>query len=223
MDNGVLEPFNPWWKDSKWYLYDFDYSRVRESPYVHRWYPILDKAVKQLFDGKGNYDVLILAGPRRLGKTSLMKKLIENNQNKKRGDFIYLVLDDFEIKKIVKEKGLKHLIMKYINKLKQPVVIIIDEASAIEDWDFHVKNVFDHFTRMGIKFLLIITGSLGIRLIKRASNILGRRGDIPQLSSISNPGIILPYKFSEYAESIRSINKYIRTYGLLQRDIRYKI
>ena len=152
-----------------------------------------------------------------------MKKLVEHNYDKEGKNFIYMVLDDYAMRKMVKEIGLKYVLSRVKKRLTEPLVIIIDEASAVEDWDVHVKNVIDSFVREGVKFLLIVTGSLGLRLIKGSTNILGRRGDIPALRNIANPGVILPYKFSEYAEALQRVREFIRFYDLLTREERGRI
>ncbi|MHA1583506.1 MAG: ATP-binding protein [Candidatus Baldrarchaeia archaeon] len=227
MNNGpinLIKEMNPWWKNDKWYVNDHDYyERVMKSPFMHRWFPILDKAMKDLVTGKGSYDVLILTGPRRTGKTSLIKRLIEKYHSS-RAKFIYIVLDDYSLRRIVKNRGLKDIILKVKEELKiqEPLIIVIDEASALDDWDVHVKNIIDSFASKGIKFLLIVTGSLGLRLIRGSTNILGRRGDIPAFNNITNPGVILPYKFSEYAESLRTIRTFVRGLDLLRREEREK-
>jgi predicted AAA+ superfamily ATPase len=217
---------NPWWENEKWCEQDPDYSeRVRKSPFAHRWLWILDKAVKQLVRGEGTYDILVIAGPRRTGKTSVMKKLIEQNYRNIRNNSIYLRLDDYLLRKAVEGVGLKEILSNTIEnaKLDEPLIVIIDEASAIDNWDLHIKNVIDSFTSEGKKFLLLVTGSLGLRLIRGSTNILARRGDIPYLSAIANPGVILPYKFSEYADALGLVRQYVRFFNLLKRAEREKI
>ena len=50
----IIGEMNPWWKDEKWYESDQDYyERVRKSPFEHRWFRILDRAVKQLMQEMG--------------------------------------------------------------------------------------------------------------------------------------------------------------------------
>jgi len=222
----TIRGMNPWWNDERWYEQDQDYKdRVRKSPFEHRWLRIIDKAVKELIEGEGTFDMLILAGPRRTGKTSIMKRIIEMNSDDTRKNFLYIALDDFIVRRHVENEGLRYILSEIINEegINEPMVIIIDEASAIENWDIHVKNVFDFFAEAGKRFLMIVTGSLGLRLIEKSTNVLGRRGDIPALSRIANPGLILPYKFSEFAEAIDEIRKFIKVSSLLCRDKRMKL
>jgi predicted AAA+ superfamily ATPase len=222
----TIRKMNPWWEKDEWFEQDPDYSeRVRKSPFVHRWFFILDKAIKQLIRGEGTYDVLVIAGPRRTGKTSVMKKLIEKNYQNIRRNSIYLRLDDYSLRKAVENIGLKEILSNAIEnvKLNEPLIAILDEASALDNWDLHVKNIIDSLTSEGKKFLLLVTGSLGLRLIRGSTNILARRGDIPYLSAIANPGVILPYKFSEYAEALGLIRQYIRFFDLLKKVEREKI
>ena len=222
----IVKRMNPWWENDKWYEQDRDYSeRARKSPFIHRWFLILSKAVRELIGGIGTYDVLVIAGPRRVGKTSLMKKLIEENYGLIGKNSIYLRLDDYLLQKAVRDFGLKEFLCSIIDnvKLSDPLIIILDEASALENWDLHVKNVIDSFTSEGRRFFLIVTGSLGLRLIRGSTNILARRGDIPSLGSIANPGAILPYKFSEYAEASEQVRQYIRFFDLLKRVRREEV
>jgi predicted AAA+ superfamily ATPase len=166
-----------------------------------------------------------MAGPRRTGKTSLMKKLIEKNYQHIGKNSIYLRLDEHLIRKAVEDLGLREILSNTIEKvgLNEPLIIVIDEASALDGWDVHIKNVIDSFTSEGKKFLLMVTGSLGLRLIQGSTNILARRGDIPYLGNIANPATILPYKFSEYAEALKLISQYVRFLELLKRVERQEI
>ena len=216
---------NPWWKRPDWYVLDSDYDkRVRKSPFEHRWFRILDKAVKQIMRGLGSFDILIIAGPRRTGKTSILKKIVEYNYRNKGKHFVYIQLDEYPIKKTVVDIGLKTLLNKILTQFgsQEPLIILLDEASAIENWDLHVKNIFDSFTREGKKFLILVTGSLGMRLMAGSTNLLGRRGDIPVLRGIANPGVILPYKFSEFSEMLSRVKTFIRVVDLLRRQEREK-
>lgn len=222
----TIEEMNPWWKNAKWYDVDLDYNeRVRKSPFVHRWFWILDKAIEQLVQRQGEYDVLVIAGPRRTGKTSLIKKNIENKHQLIRKNLVYLRLDEHLVRKATEDIGLREILSKVVTifKLREPLVIFLDEASALSDWDLHVKNIIDGFTSEGRRFLLIVTGSLGLRLIRGTTNVLARRGDIPCLGGIANPATILPYKFSEYVESVKSIRTYIRFLDILKKVKREKI
>ena len=221
----IIKRMNPWWEDEKWYEQDIDYNeRVRKSPFVHRWFWILNRSVHQLLEKQGKYDLLVLAGPRRTGKTSLLKRLIEENYSRIKDKIIYLRLDHHILKKEVENSGLTEILLNIIGKeeLNEPLVILIDEASALDNWDLHVKNTIDTFTSEGRNFLLLVTGSLGLRLIQGSSNILARRGDIPYLGSIANPATILPYKFSEYAEAMHSIRMIVRFIRLIKREDRLK-
>jgi len=222
----TVRKMNPWWDDYKWYERDRDYNeRVRKSPFLRRWFWILDVAVKQLIRGEGTYDILVLAGPRRTGKTSIMKKLIEHNYQNIKNNVIYLRLDNTIILKSVRDRGLKEILSNVIEtmKLHEPLLIIIDEASVLNDWDLHVKDTIDSFTSEGKKFFLVVTGSLGLRLIRGSTNILARRGDIPYLSGIANPAVILPYKFSEYADALGLVRRYVRFFNLLKKIEREKL
>lgn len=216
---------NPWWESDRWYERDYDYyERVRKSPFIHRWFWILNRATRQLIISEGSYDILVLAGPRRTGKTSLVKKLIEQNYDDIKSNSIYMALDDYSLQKAIRNLGLKDILLSIIEELdiKEPLIIIIDEASALTNWDLHIKNVIDSFTSQGKKFLLLVTGSLGLRLLRGSTNILGRRGDIPYLRNIANPGVILPYKFSEYAEALGRVRMLVRFLNLLKKEEREK-
>ncbi|MHA1705216.1 MAG: AAA family ATPase, partial [Promethearchaeota archaeon] len=226
--NNVLETIkrmNPWWDDENWYEQDIDYNeRVRKSPFVHRWFWILNRSIHQLLEKQGKYDILVLAGPRRTGKTSLLKRLIEENYSLIKDKTIYLRLDHYILKKEVENLGLTEILLDIIGKeeLNEPLIILIDEASVLDNWDLHIKNTIDTFTSEDRNFLLLVTGSLGLRLIQGSSNILARRGDIPYLGSIANPATILPYKFSEYAEAMRSIRMIVRFMRFIKRENRLK-
>ena len=219
-----VKNLNPWWEKRDWYKDDRDYSRALKSPFIHRWYGILKSAMRELVNNSNKFDMLILAGPRRVGKTCLMKRLIDDFLQQSTP--IYLSLDDPLICRYVKEYGLETLINQVITnfKLKQPYLLILDEITALEnEWSIQVKTLWDSYARKGKHFLLLVTGSLGLLLIRESVNLALRRGNIEKLSRIANPGIILPFKFSEYAEALKKVRFLIRTLQILGRSVRLEI
>ena len=115
---------------------------------------ILSDLEKHLFTGK----IIVLYGPRRVGKTTLVQNLLEKYKKKKK--ILYLNGDDL----IVQE----HLSTQNHVQLKQFLgdsdFIVIDEAQRITDIGINLKILIDFYPHIQI----IATGSSSFDL---ANNI----------------------------------------------------
>ena len=160
----VLKELNPWWSDPKWYNEDRDVQQVFQSRVESRVrYRFRDKWVKSLISSSDSWGVRVLRGPRRVGKTTLMKLLIkdaiDNGLNPRA--IVYLTLDNVELMEAI-EKGvvsLRGLLRELISgRLKQygKVMIVIDEATFYDKWAITIKNLIDEHV-IGPGVLVLIT------------------------------------------------------------------
>lgn len=74
MIEDLLGPYNPWWNDPKWHMRDhliiaYEKSVLKRKP------RLFYHLAKNLVD-KGYYGIVTIRGPRRVGKTMLIKLLI---------------------------------------------------------------------------------------------------------------------------------------------------
>lgn len=113
--------------------------------YIPRAYDDLDSRWKQ---GKA----LIISGPRRIGKTTLVKNYL--NQSKIR--YRFETGDDYRTRQVFESQDLQ-LIREYVSGLD---IIAIDEAQRIRDVGYGIKLITDHIPELKV----ILTGSASFAL-----------------------------------------------------------
>jgi uncharacterized protein len=106
--------------------------------------------------------VTILLGARRVGKTSLLKKIF----SKYDGEKLWLNGEDSDVKKIVENRS----VTNYKNLLGKATLLIIDEAQHITEIGSAVKLMIDEITPLHI----IITGSLAFDIAQSGYPLAGR-------------------------------------------------
>lgn len=92
---------------------------------------LLEKQIEQHWGGK---KIIIVLGPRQVGKTTLLKKICENN-----GPYLFLNGDDINIRALFENAGEQKL-RQIIGKNK---VIFIDEAQRINNIGLSLKIIYD--------------------------------------------------------------------------------
>jgi predicted AAA+ superfamily ATPase len=119
------------------------------------WYERYLENQQNSFLNKGK--VSVLYGPRRVGKTELLKKLISNFEGK-----VYTGTgDNLELREILSSQKL-NILTTYFGKYD---LVFIDEAQRVPEIGYAIKLLIDHFPEMKI----VITGSSSFDL----SNKLG--------------------------------------------------
>jgi predicted AAA+ superfamily ATPase len=93
--------------------------------------------------------------------------------------------------------------------------IILDEISSVKDWQKGIKTLYD---AGGLrKCTLVLTGSHSIDLRKATETLARRRGEVEKLRDQLPDKILLPTKFSEYADTrSEKIRNMIRDLDLLK-------
>ena len=161
------------------------------------------KFVEKIFQ-ENQWGVIIIRGPRRVGKTStikyLIKSLIEEGYDK--NSFIYLSLDNEELLSILeKKKKLRNFLKEIINffEKKKPLLIVLDEVTFYKGWARAIKNLIDEGAlkdRIG----LIAMGSYSLDLSSAKSELAGRFG--PAGEEVDGDVFFYPYRFVEIAENL---------------------
>lgn len=134
---------------------------------------ILQKQLENLKGFSKPNKAVIILGPRRCGKTTLIKKFLETRKEK----YLFVNGEDLTVK--------KHLSSQSINKLQNFIgkskLLIIDEAQKINDIGLNIKLIVDHIE--GIK--VIATGSSAFDLAKNIGEPLTGRKITLKLFPIS--------------------------------------
>lgn len=151
----ILYQYNPWWENI---------SEKHE----------LKSREKYLCDLRKYLDtrhIIILTGIRRVGKTSLMKLIINEliQDNTKPNHILYISLDDYLLHKnnileIVNEFRQIHKI-----KIEEKIYLFLDEVTYKENFQIQLKNLYDS---QNVK--IIVASSSASRLQDKKASLTGR-------------------------------------------------
>lgn len=128
-----------------------------------------------------NQRALFILGARQVGKTTLLKRLIEKvGENKS----VYFDLENSD--QLHGLSGSSEDVVTYIKSFlpdqKKRAYIFIDEIQYIHDFSSNIKYLVDHYSD---KFKLIMTGSSSILIKKSFSESLVGRKDVMELYPLS--------------------------------------
>jgi len=151
----ALRDFNPWWK--KEFKVEFKEREIYQK--IHKFMSLPQ--------------IIALTGLRRVGKTTLMFKFVEDAINKgvEPENVIYFSFDEFketEIKKIMKEY--EELAEKDFRDGKY--VFLFDEIQKLDDWENQLKSIYDTF---GKNIKMIISGSESLFIKRKSKETLAGR------------------------------------------------
>src|SRR5215203_863130 len=142
----VLHGFNPWWT-----------QRPVSIPRFHRL--AFDACSRYLFDDSIRRGIL-LAGPRRVGKTTVLYQLAERllARGTDPRAILYLSLDH----PVLKLLTIGRILQEYHDQVRpegEPAYLLLDEVQYAGEWDLHLKFVIDHRPEVRI----VATGSAALR------------------------------------------------------------
>ncbi len=189
--------FNPWWQSP---------DRIEGDPRVVEWRSAAFRWIPRLCRTFEDADVIyMMRGPRRVGKTTLLKlrvmDLLKKGTPPK--DIFYYSCD-----LVSSPKQLVDAIDTYLDQVRvkgsasaEPGRghIFIDEVSSVKDWQKGMKALIDAGKLRGCT--VILTGSHSMDIRRASETLAGRRGNAAGLRYGSPDKILLPMKFSEYAET----------------------
>ena len=115
-------------------------------------------------------EAIVIYGARQVGKTTLLKYLIENNLKDKEGNVFYFDLELMNLLELCNqgpEKVHDYLIEKGADKEKQ-IYLIIDEIQYLENPTNFIKIIQDHYP----KIKLLVSGSSTFEIKKKFKNSL---------------------------------------------------
>lgn len=144
----------------------------------------------QLFKRK----VIILLGPRQVGKTTLLQMLKEKTDK----ELLYLNCDDNDIKKLLTDVNI-HTLQRIIGKHE---VVLIDEAQRVMNIGMTLKLIADQMPHIQ----LIITGSSSLDLANMVHEPLTGRKFEYMLFPLSMGEIV---NHMGYLETKRSLNDFL--------------
>jgi len=215
MSIGDLSYWNNWWGGNRGAI--SNEKHIRDwSLSTFKWEPRLDKTIED------EEVIYVLRGPRRVGKTTLLKLRIQRLLEKgiTPENVFYYPCDALET-----PNQLAKIVDTYLSTMRKKdewAYLFIDEVSMLKDWQRAVKLLIDAGRFKDCT--TILTGSHSIDLRKGSESLAGRRGRIDKLRYGTPDKILLPAKFSEYIETLKPVlsNK-IRELWLLSLERRKRM
>lgn len=151
----TLVDSNPWWKE--------DFEIVFKEREIY----------KKLVKFRKMPQIMALTGLRRVGKTTLMLKMVEDEIEKGfvPKNIVYFSFDEFrgiEIRQIL--KAYEELMDRDLRKGKS--ILLLDEIQKVEGWEDQLKWIYDTY---GKKVKIIISGSESLFIRKKSKETLAGR------------------------------------------------
>lgn len=182
--------YNPWWETTEAINNDIKILefQAQKYQYIH---PFLKKFPA------GQDAILTLRGPRRIGKTTLVKLIIKR-----------LLLDlkipsenvfFYSCDQVADFKELSQVLTEYLAYIRprtgKRIFIFLDEISFVKEWQRTIKALVD--TGQFAKATCLLTGSSTIDLVFSSERLPGRRGLLPK------PDVaLLPLTFAEFVRLV---------------------
>lgn len=222
--------WNPWWFHKDWFNQDHHLTTFGMSNI--KWYPRLYYLLINRVFKKGITGILTIRGPRRVGKTTMIKLLIYTLIEELKVDprrILYISCDYVEIKDVMEREGsgiLQKVILEYLAeteklKLDKPLFIFLDEASLYKNWALEIKNLVDQGVVSG-KLLIYTTGSHSMDLAEASRLLKGRQGQIASELSGGANQYLYPMRFVEYVESLdKELEKFLYNLFFMRTGTRF--
>jgi predicted AAA+ superfamily ATPase len=156
----ILEPYNPWWNNAAINVPEF-----KRSMFSRIYADLL--SLKQ---------ILSISGPRRIGKTTLLKQIIRSliaDRHAEPAQIIYFSFDDPLIIATPLADTFFEKMIKWVDTAYkgQTVYFFLDEIQRLEKWELYLKKYYD----LGFPFKFVISGSASSPIFKKSrESLMGR-------------------------------------------------
>lgn len=180
----ILRPYNPWFEDQN--------HSFGSLPGFHR--PIFDQLYEDI---EKLPQILSITGPRRIGKSTLLRQLIRKliSQKIPPSHIVYYSFDDPALlSRGVDVNDVIDWMMKKAMKQKEtgPTYLFLDEIQRLERWELYLKKFYD----LSYPVRIVVSGSASSPIFKKSrESLMGRIKETH----------LLPFSFREYA-LLRSAN-----------------
>ena len=152
MEENILEALE---RNNKWWKSDFTVEFKLRDLYVQ---------IKRFMHTP---QIIAITGLRRVGKTTIMLKLVKDMiQELNRENIVYFSFDEF------KDIGIKQILKTYARLMNKDLslnkyLFLLDEVQKLENWEEQLKAMYDSYPN--IKFVISGSESLFIRKKSRES------------------------------------------------------
>lgn len=196
-----FEFFNPWWRVPEAINNDQKIKEF-EDQNLKYYHPLFYKFPKKTA-------VITLRGPRRVGKTTLVKLIIRELLLKEKiptNQVVYYFCDA-----VADYKELSQILLEYLEFIRPQrqgqIFIFLDEISFVNEWQRSIKRLVDG----GLldKTTLLLTGSSSVDLLFSSERLAGRWG------KVTSPTInFYPLSFKEFVRLTNPQEKALSTPAL---------
>lgn len=169
----TLFRYNPWWE-----------KKVFSSADIYRRESLLLTVQKQL----NNRQIVFLTGLRRIGKTTLLKLIVQHLISEKGilpEKILYVSLDDYLLSKYSIIEIVEKFRVIHRHKFKEHLYLLLDEITYKDNFEIQLKNLFDSHN------VKIIASSSSASLLKNKKSYLTGRNTLIE---------VLPLNFHEYLQ-----------------------
>lgn len=144
---------NPWWRDKKTELPEFERDLLREvMEYI---------TYKQ---------IIAIVGLRRVGKTTLMSQIIKKLlKNANKNNVCYISFDDIDFQKYKIAEELINYFLEFSNK-NEKRYLFLDEIQKVPNWPDLLKTIYDIERRLKI----FVSGSASLEIKEYKETLAGR-------------------------------------------------
>lgn len=153
--NEALQDFNPWWKEG--FKVEFKEREIYRQ--IKKFLPMTQ--------------IIAFTGLRRVGKTTLMLKIVEDAIKKgfEPKNIVYFSFDEF------RETEIRVVLDKYEelmekNFRKSEYLLLLDEIQKVNNWENQLKSIYDIF---GKHIKIIISGSESLFIKNKSKETLAGR------------------------------------------------
>jgi len=167
------------------------------------------KLMDDLLDGLSKRFISILIGPRQVGKTTLLKILMQRIEKTIRSKIIYLNLDDMSIRDRLSQdpvelrREIERRLGEPLVGLRDKVLLVIDEAQKAPSIFEQVKMIHDNFAD---KVKIFLSGSSSMDIQRNVSETLAGRIRLYRMTGLSLGEILKKAGFiSNYRGIVRDI------------------
>lgn len=173
----VLADYNPWWKTDDW---DGDLPDYRR--------PIVAEVLSDLKDLP---QIISVTGPRRVGKSTVLRHVISHLIREEGIDpqrIVYFSLDDPEVfTSPDAQRVVLDLLFDAFARPGNVTYVFLDEIQRLPQWELFLKKAYD----LKCPFRFVISGSASSPIFRSSQeSLLGRIKDRH----------LLPFSFREYCE-----------------------
>lgn len=181
---------SPWWDHKNWQKLDVTLQEFQEQPLQHH-HPLLQ-------DLPTKPGVIVLRGPRRIGKTTFVKQAISKILKLTPTQPTNILF--YPCNRIADYNQLYDLITGYLGTVTGHNYIFLDEVTFVREWQRTIKDLADHGDLKHTT--LFITGSNALDLKYSSEQLPGRRGQLH-----SRDLTYFPLSFADFATMVRRKHK----------------